>query len=362
VEGSNAFDGQWADLTSLVEAAGYDLTQYPEAAVNFYRVEGQGLVGLPFGVFPSAIFYNRDLFDVAGIPYPPHEFGATYTTWEGEEVEWDMDALADVAMLLTIDASGNDATMAEFDPENVVQWGFVHQWTDTRGIATFFGAGNFVDTDFATAIIPEAWAASLQWYYDGIWVSHFIPNGSQVGSDALAAGNPFSSGNVAMASTHLWYTCCLGEVANWDAAAVPSYNGTITAKLHADTFRILASTDTPAESFEVLSYLLGEAAPTLLQVYGGMPARPEEQEAFFATLDETYPQGVDWQVFVDALNYPDNPNHQANMPNYNQAVARSGAFQTLIENTPDLDLTAELETLRTDMQAIFDGTYVEPTE
>jgi multiple sugar transport system substrate-binding protein len=112
----------------------------------------------------------------------------------------------------------------------------------------------------------------------------------------------------------------------------------------------------------VLSYLLGEASPTLLQVYGGMPARPENQEAFFATLDETYPQGVDWQVFVDALNYPDNPNHQANMPNYNQAIARSSAFQTLLLNTPDLDLTAELETLRTDMQAIFDGTYVEPTE
>jgi hypothetical protein len=158
IEGSNAFDGQWADLTPLVEAAGYDLTQFSEAAVDFYRIEGQGLVGLPFGVFPSAIFYNRDLFDVAGIPYPPHEFGATYTTWDGQEVEWDVAALRDVAMLMTLDANGNDATSPDFDPENVVQWGLEFQWAnEIRPIVVLFGAGNFVDTDFATAIIPENW-------------------------------------------------------------------------------------------------------------------------------------------------------------------------------------------------------------
>ena len=46
-----------------------------------------------------------------------------------------------------------------------------------------------------------------------------------------ATGNPFQSGNVAMALSHLWYTCCATaqdeegnfvDDPNWDIAAVPA--------------------------------------------------------------------------------------------------------------------------------------------
>ena len=41
-----------------------------------------------------------------------------------------MDTLREVAMKLTVDANGNDATSADFDPANVVQWGFDMQYAD----------------------------------------------------------------------------------------------------------------------------------------------------------------------------------------------------------------------------------------
>ena len=50
-----------------------------------------------------------------------------------------------------------------------------------------------------------------------------------------------------------------------------------TAAFNADTFRIMKDSKHPDEAFEVLTYLLGDAAPQLLQIYGGMPARPDEQ-------------------------------------------------------------------------------------
>jgi multiple sugar transport system substrate-binding protein len=349
IRGSNAFDGNFADLEPLAEAADYDLEQFPESLVDFYRVEGQGLIGLPFGQFPSMIFFNRDLFDAAGIPYPPQNYGEPYA--DGDI--WDFDKVQEVAMLLTLDANGNNAFSPDFDSENIVQFGFHNQYTDPRGAATSFGPGSFVDED-GNAVMPDNWAEYFQWWHDGMFEHHFMPNSSYQGSDLLANGNPFASGNVAMVVTHLWYTCCLGDVANWDLAVQPEYEGVITAKLHADTFRIMEGSDNQAAAFEVLSYLLGEASGELLAVYGGVPARTEQQDEFFATLDETYTQGVNWQVAIDSLDYPDNPNHESNMPNFQLADDRVGQFGSVLQTEAGLDVQAEMDELIADLQALFD--------
>lgn len=359
VDGSNAYAEYFLNLAPLVEATGYDLTQYDEASVNFYRPAEEGdevLYGIPFAVFPSFLYFNRDLFDEAGLPYPPQEYGAPYIDADGNEREWSIETMSEIAKLLTVDANGNDPTMEGFDPENIVQFGFVQQWSapNPRADATLFGAGSFVDEN-GDAVIPEHWRAAFHWYHDAIWEEHFMPSLAYTNSDLLAAGNPFNSGNVAMAQSHLWYTCCLADAGgNWDIAALPSYNGTVTAKFHADTFRILNTTEHPEEAFTVLSYLLNDAGPTLLQVYGGLPARVADQDAFFAALDETYPQGVNWQVAIDSIAYADNPSHEGPMPNYARAKERLAAFQTLYQSTPDIDIDAELETLRADLQVIFD--------
>ncbi|PJF31595.1 MAG: sugar ABC transporter substrate-binding protein [Phototrophicales bacterium] len=356
-DGSNAFAGNYLDLEPLIEASGYDISQFSPAAVEAFRFPGQGLVGLPFATFPSFIYFRKSLFDEADAPYPPQEYGVPYVDVNGEEKEWNMDTLRELAMYLTVDANGNDATMAEFDPASVQQWGFVSQWNEPRGISTMFGASSLVDEN-GGAVLPQAWVDAFNWYYNGIWVDKFIPNASQVGSDVLANGNAFSSGRVAMAHTHLWYTCCVGDTNDWDIAVMPSHNGVTTAKLHGDSFRLMRtsanmSMEEQLAAFEVLTYLIGEASDELLIVYGGMPAREEDTDAFFATLDERFTQGVNWQVAIDSLAYADSPNHEYNMPNYLKAKDRIGAFQSLIESTPDLDIQAELEKLVADLDVIF---------
>lgn len=349
--GSNAFKGNFLDIAPYVESSGYDLSQFPEAAVDFQRTE-DGLLGLPLANFPAFLYYRPDLFDEAGLEYPPAAYGEPYVL-DGEEVEWNMDTLRDVSMILTVDGNGNDATMADFDPENIVQWGFANQWAgNMRQNVTLFGAGNLID-DEGNAYMSDAWREGWHWFYNAIWQDHFIPNSAQEGSDLLAAGNPFSSGNVAMAQSHLWYTCCL-EDSDWDAAALPSYNGVVTARLHADTFRIMKSTAHPEEAFSVLAYLTGEASLDLLSVYGGMPARPGDQDQFFARLDEKYSQGVNWQVAKDSLNYPDIPSHEAWLPNNNKVNDRIDGFRSLMQSEPGLDVDAEIDILLADLQLLFD--------
>ncbi len=352
-DGANAFGDAWLDIAPIVEATGYDLSQWPEAAVDFYRTEN-GLTGLPLGTFPSMIFYRPALFDEAGLNYPPSAYGEPYVWEDGTEVEWSVDVLREVAMILTVDANGNDATMEGFDPENIIQWGFDFQWYgDGRQIPIMWGADRLWDPETGEAYVSEEWRTGFEWWYNGMWLDNFIPNAAQQGSDLLGAGNPFNSGNLAMAQSHLWYTCCL-EGEDWNMAPVPSHNGVPTVRLHADTFRIYGDTQNPEEAFEVLAYLVGPAALDLLAVYGGMPARVEDQEAFFAGLDETYPQGVNWNVAREGLLYPDTPSHEEWFPNYLRGRDRITQLSTLLNSTPDLDIEAEIDRFVTDLQVLFD--------
>lgn len=364
VRGRSSFPGAWLDLQTQIDATGYDLSDFDPALVDFYHTESDGQFGIPFAVFPYFLTYNKDLFDEAGLAYPPTSYGEPYVDSEGVEHEWNLDTIRELGMLLTVDANGVDATQEGFDPDQIVQWGFGVQMTDVRGRDTLFGGANFVDAD-GNAVIPENWRAAEQWYHDAMWTDFFYPNGNYNGSDLLGAGgNWFGSGNFAMSLNHLWWMGWgpADVEAAWDIAPVPSYNGVTTAKLHADTFGIMAASQHPDEAFSALSYLLGEAADSLSQTYGGMPARLSLQGGFFeryqATLQEAYPDtdyNLNWDVAIQSLGFPDIPNHEEGMPNFLEASDRYTAYLQLVDADPEADINAELDILQADLQAIFDA-------
>jgi len=233
-----------------------------------------------------------------------------------------------------------------------VQFGYHTQFTDARGEATQFGAASFVDGS-GNAVIPDNWRAYFNFTNEAVWTDYWQPNNTYLNSDLLLAGNAFGSGNAAMAAIHLWCHGCYSG-ADFDIAVMPAYNGEVTAKLHADTFKIMDSSANKEAAFTVLSYLLDEGAPTLLIAYGGMPARQSLQADYFSTLDDAHEQQIDWDVAIEMLGYPDNPNHQSNMPNFARATERINEFQSLWRGTAGVDIDAELDALQTDLQAIFD--------
>ena len=135
-----------------------------------------------------------------------------------------------------------------------------------------------------------------------------------------------------------------------------------TAKLHADTFGIMQSSQHPDAAFEVLTYLLGDAAEQLATVYGGMPARLSLQTNFYdnytKTLSEQYPDtnfNVNWSVAQQALSYPDNPNHEEGMPSFLELSDRYTSYTQVVDNNADADVNAELDKLQADLQVIFDN-------
>jgi multiple sugar transport system substrate-binding protein len=359
VEGLNLFIDQLLDLQPLIDENNYSVEGVPQELVDFFKLgEGGTTIGVPFGVFPSFVYYNKDLFDEAGLPYPPTKVGDQY---EGKD--WDMDTLREVAMKLTVDANGNDATSADFDPANIVQWGYDMQFADSSPLAesSLFGASSFVAEDRKTAQIPDEVRTGEQWFNDGVWKDYFIPNAAQINSDLLDKGSPFGSGNIAMVSSHTWFTCCVypappaePKVKNFGFAIAPSYNGTITAKLHADTFSILKSTKVPDEAFQALTTLVG--SEELLTLYGAMPANPAQQQGFIDSTNANFPgQTLDWSVPQAMLEHVDIPNHQAWVPNYAKAKPAWQAFHNSYRSTEGgIDIDAELDKLQVTLQGIFD--------
>ncbi len=346
--GRASFQGAWADVGQLAKDANVDLTKYDPALLDFTKDEGV-LVGIPFALFPSFIYYNTALFDEAKLPYPPHKVGDKYN---GKD--WDLNNFQDLARKLTVDKNGNDATQAGFDPKNVKQFGFFEQFTDGRGIATFFGGGLPYDPkDPKTAVLPDNWKQSWKWYYDGVWKNNFMPNGDYQNSDLLAKGNPFSSGNVAMAWSHTWYTCCFDiQKIKWDIAVVPTINGKTIAKLHGDTFAILKQSKNQKAAFKVLSQMVVDK--DLYNIYGGMPAKVEDRPDFFKAFDaRVAPNKVDWTVAQEMVKYPDLPNHESWLPNLTKANDIFTKWRTYLDGTPGLDVDKEITKLQSDLDAVF---------
>ena len=375
--GANAFGDQWLDLTQLIKDNKYDLSQYQSGAVDFYKI-GSTQVAIPFAIYPSELYYQRGAFAEIGLQEPPHTYGEKYTVTgaagtaafgvaEGTQVDWNYDTVHTLAELLTVDKNGNDATQAAFDPTQISTWGFEPQRDDMRGLGAFWGAGALAGgADGKTVQIPAPWATAWKWFYDGLWKDHILMDYSSYQSTNInPQGYPFCSDKVAMAENFLWSTYCLGGAGDdWDIAAIPSSNGQTTAAFNADTFRIMKASKHPTEAFKVLAYLLsGDVANQLLQTYGAMPARPEQQQAFFDALSAGLQDAngnpiklqkpIDWQVAKDGVRYADNPNFESPMPKYNESLDLINTYGTRWQTVGNLKMDDQITSLQSELQAIW---------
>jgi multiple sugar transport system substrate-binding protein len=361
--GSNAFYGQWLDIAPQIESSGFDTSIFDPALLKFYQTE-EGQVGLPFAVFPGAVYFIPSMFDEAGLAYPPQKYGEKYVL-DGNEVDWNWDTLTEVAKRLTIDVNGLNATEEGFDATQIVQVGYSAQWQHPNSVATFYsGAAKIFSGDTKgsyESAIPDGWKEAWQWYYDGMYGDQpFMATGPLAGSPEFGTGNVFNSGKAAMALTQTWYTCCLADFAKagneFQLGIQPmGADGVVHGRIDADTFRIWKGTKNPDQAFTVLSYLITTGGDKLLPIYGAMPAIPSKTEAFFETKSKDYPFVSDesWDVFVQGLAYPDTPSAEQYQPNWKEAFDRQQVFMDLMNNTEGLDFDAEFGKLVDDLNTIY---------
>jgi multiple sugar transport system substrate-binding protein len=353
VETSGQFQDLWEDLGPYIQRDNYDTSDFYGPAIELNKTADGKNIGLPVGLYPSFIFYNESAFDAAGVAYPTHDFN---------DKTWTLAKLREVAMQVTMDANGNNATSPDFEPANIVTYGFDDSWGNFRDWAVIWGAPNVgrpTTADFKTATVnaPE-WVTGIQWYSDAIWVDHFMADGTALSAIDPANGDPFAVGGVAIWKSHTWY---MGDSLNdlpfkWDIAPAP-YNqkGEQIFNGDADVFAIPASAKNKDAAWEALKWLVNEEnILEMCKIYGCMPARKSVAETYNTTLTEMYP-GIDTSVVFSAANFIDVSNHEGWVPDVgrvNEILAN--ALSKLMTEGENHDAQSLLDETNAEVQAILD--------
>jgi multiple sugar transport system substrate-binding protein len=192
------------------------------------------LFAFPFQWVCSVLYYNKDLFDKAGAPYPDESW--TYAT------------LLDAAKELTGEG----------------QFGFssnsAHNVLDA---AIYANGGKVLNDDYKTCALadsPEA-IETIQWFVDLIFKEKVAPDADQSRNIGLGTSNtPFQSGRVAMVIDGSWQIpTTRGAEFNWDIAMVPS--GTEKRVIYGgpDSLSISSTTPNVEQAWEFLKYAVGPA-------------------------------------------------------------------------------------------------------
>jgi multiple sugar transport system substrate-binding protein len=368
VQGLSDFPGSFLDLAPLVKDAGIDLSGIDTNITKLFIIDDK-LEAVPFVIYPSAIFVNKNIFAEAGQNIPPQKYGDPYVWADGREEAWTFNTLAKLAKVLTLDGHGHGINSGKFSPNQypISQFGFIPQLssTDAREFGTFFGAGLPVSAK-GTAVLPATFKQAWQWYQKGLWSNQaFIPNNGVINSDLLNNGNPFSSGKVAMAMSYSWFISSIDQntVADWDVVVIPANPTTnkTTAPLQIDTFAIMANSKHPDEALKVYSYMYSAGAADLYEMLSGLPANISQQTEALKSMESSVKNKskvkINSQVFLDGVQYMDNPNYQFGLPNNAKSNAEFIQFGlNLISKNEDLN-KAESDLLKN-----LNEIYIEPQE
>ncbi len=351
------FYEQWLDISPYIEAEGYDLRDFFEPAVALHTYPDK-MVGLPMNLFPSVIYYNQDLFDAAGLDYPPHDFG---------DPNWTYDELVELAKELTLDANGNDANSSDFDWQDTVQWGWNGlSWAGFREYPIKFGgSATGVSEDHKTAEMnsPE-WVAAAQWMADNIWTRHIRPTNDQANNALLGvSSDPFNSGMVAMWECHTWMSFAWDDwtdAFNWDMAAVPAGpKGDIVAAIHGTTFAIPSSSRYPDQAWQVAKWMLQpEIMDRLVESWGGVPARKSLAAEWAEDMAAQHPD-ADLNVVLESIYYLDAPNRESWVPEWTEVNNAITDAANLIIRGENLNVQQVMDALNEKVQSYLDDYWAD---
>ncbi len=155
--------GLVTDLTPLIERDSVDTSVFIPEVLDIYETDGK-IYGLPFLTTGSYLFYNMDLFDAAGVEYPP-------TSWD--DTNWTWDAAMEVAKELTQNPDDPMSAIYGWNegiwPAEGIMWPFdAFPWPDDA-----FDTGFAESADFTSENAIKA----FQTRHDMMYKDKVMPDG-----------------------------------------------------------------------------------------------------------------------------------------------------------------------------------------
>ena len=259
-------------ITSIVNVeGGIDTSLLPTSLVEEYAFDGVQY-GVPRDFDTIALYYNKDIFDAAGVEYP------------GDDLSWeDFRALAEQMN----------------DPENGI-WGAGMQTSGQENYSNYVFQNDavYLNEDLTECIVDspegtEAFEYLANYFVDGLTPDIAIQQANPV-ADSL-----FPAGNVAMMTGGSFRAGTYSKLdINIDVVPLP-YSKRRATVIHGLANVIWANTQQPAAALEFVKFLHSDEGETILGESGAtIPAMAGKQEAYIAANE-----GMNVQVFIDAADY-----------------------------------------------------------
>jgi multiple sugar transport system substrate-binding protein len=294
--GRYAHKGYYLELEPFADRDGVSLDRWFETTLNDCRYDnttgivGQGgLFGMPATYVGTVLYYNKELFDAAGMAYP--------------DDSWDRNTLLEAALALTKDNAGNSADSAGFDSDDIAQWGITMINRDGISTTVWNNGGELINADQTACLMTEPAAVeAFEWLASLPHVHHVHPTPAQL----QGVPNPFQVARVAMSVDGSWnldYYAANLEF-DWDIAPIAkgtagldriTYAGTNTTHIFKDSAHVDAAWD-------LLQFMVG---PTGMEFFAktGTPSLQETANSDVYLTGEPEHRQVAVELGAYARNY-----------------------------------------------------------
>ncbi len=270
--------GVLLNLQPYLDATPGFLDDFYPVTLQVYQRD-DGYYGLPRDFQTVVLYYNKDMFDAAGMDYPTDD--------------WTLDDLRAAAQKLTLDSNGDGITD---------QWGFA---TDLWDMELFWSemiwdhGGSIISDDHTQTLINEGGAKDAWSFISSMALddkSMPDPNQSQ-----QFGGDPFAAGVAAMTTIGHWVVPqYAGLNFKWDVAAFPAGPAGRATSVNSAGIVVASGSQHPDQAWELVKYVDSVAGQTSLAQLGlSIPVLQSLAPVFLQ--QTTAP--IREQVFLDALDY-----------------------------------------------------------
>jgi multiple sugar transport system substrate-binding protein len=256
---------------------------------NFYpqTLEGyklsDGYYGLPRDFQTIVLFYNKNMFDAAGVAYPT--------------ASWTWDDLRAAAKQLTKD-NNNDGKTDQYG-FSCDLWDMELCWSE----AIWSNGGEILNADYTKTLLGEPKARQAwQMFHDMIFVDKSMP-------DTIAAGeyggDLFQAGVVAIWPMGHWAVPGYATVEfKWDVAPMPSGSAGRVTSVNSAGFVVAKASKYPDASWKFIQFALSQTGQTRLTELGlAIPVLKSVANSPVFLQAKVGDQTINQQIFLDALQY-----------------------------------------------------------
>lgn len=259
--------------------------EYIQGPMDSTMLEGKHY-GIPFATNCTALFYNKDLFDAAGIDYPDEN-----TTWA------DFEGMAKTLTKDGVVGFGNAGVNTDEGTFQCLQW-------------LYTAGGSYTDIKSGVA----AYDLMQKMIEEGAWTKEAV-NWTQ--SDV---NNNFMAGNIAMQQNGPWQIPGIAENApelNYGVTALPKLDanaGQATSILGGENMGAVNKEDTSGAEAFIKYYDQTQVMVDAMKQYGSFPPKTEAakdaywtedpiQAAFITQLETSIPRGPSpaWPSYSAAI-------------------------------------------------------------